>query len=46
MWTIFYVVLGAILCLIVIAFMHGFVAEFCKMRREARQPRLRIFDEE
>jgi hypothetical protein len=47
MWTTLGIIIGGILCLlVVIPFMQGFVAEFFKMRREARQPRLRIFDEE
>jgi len=46
MWMILYIVLGAVLCLFMVPFMYGFLAEFFKMRRVARQPRLRIFDEE
>jgi hypothetical protein len=41
------IVIGAILCcLCVVPFMYGFAAEFLKMRREGRRPRLRIFNEE
>jgi len=46
MWMILYIVLGAVLCFVIIRFMQGFLAEFFKMRRQYRQPRLRIFDEE
>lgn len=47
MWTWLGIIIGAILCcLFVVPFMYGFVTEFFKMRRQGRQPRLRIFDEE
>ena len=47
MWTTFAIVIGAILCcLFVIPFLYGFVTEFLKLRRQGRQPHLRIFNEE
>jgi hypothetical protein len=47
MWMTFAIVIGVILCcLFVVPFLYGFVTEFFRTRRQGRQPRLRIFDEE
>jgi hypothetical protein len=47
MWTTFAIVIGVIPCgLFVVPFVYGFVTEFFRLRWLARQPRLRIFDEE
>ena len=46
MWTTLGIIIGAILCCLFVIPLYGFVTEFLKQRREGRQPRLRIFDEE
>jgi hypothetical protein len=47
MWTWIRIVIGAILCcLFGVPFMHGFITEFFRLRRESRQPRLRLFKED